>query len=174
MYFYVDESGHTGGNLFDKSQPTLYYGVLSSPRDLDVTAEQIVKALRAKFDVPRLHANELGNGKLLTISDTILSLQKNFDLKFDLYVVHKIDHAVISFFDQVFDQGVNPAVSWTGYWTPVRYTLLLKLAYLFDKESVEKAWNARIEPDSNTANALLIEICQTLRERVQLLPDARS
>jgi len=30
MFFYVDESGHTGTNLFDPNQPVLYYGVLSS------------------------------------------------------------------------------------------------------------------------------------------------
>jgi hypothetical protein len=26
MHFYVDESGHTGLNLFDAEQPLLYYG----------------------------------------------------------------------------------------------------------------------------------------------------
>ncbi len=35
MYFYVDESGHTGTNLFDDDQPILYYGVLSSELDVD-------------------------------------------------------------------------------------------------------------------------------------------
>ena len=35
MHFYVDETGHTGPNLFDRTQPVLSYGVLSSPDDLD-------------------------------------------------------------------------------------------------------------------------------------------
>ena len=30
MFFFVDESGHTGANLFDAAQPKLYYGLLSS------------------------------------------------------------------------------------------------------------------------------------------------
>jgi hypothetical protein len=30
MFFYVDESGHTGSNLFDPAQPQLYYGVLQA------------------------------------------------------------------------------------------------------------------------------------------------
>lgn len=30
MHFYVDETGHTGPNLFDPTQPVLSYGVLSS------------------------------------------------------------------------------------------------------------------------------------------------
>lgn len=39
MNFYVDETGHTGPNLFDRTQRVLSYGVLSSPDDLDKVAE---------------------------------------------------------------------------------------------------------------------------------------
>ena len=35
MYFYIDESGQTGLELFDDNQPFLYYGVLSSKFNLD-------------------------------------------------------------------------------------------------------------------------------------------
>ena len=36
MYFYVDESGHTGLELFDPSQPNFYYGLLISSADLNI------------------------------------------------------------------------------------------------------------------------------------------
>lgn len=36
MFSHVDESGHTGSELFDATQPVLYYGVLSSDMNLDV------------------------------------------------------------------------------------------------------------------------------------------
>ena len=42
MYFYVDESGQTGINLFDLQQPVLYYGVLSSPHDMDEAARATI------------------------------------------------------------------------------------------------------------------------------------
>jgi hypothetical protein len=42
MHFYVDESGHTGPNLFDAEQPLLYYGVLSSRVNVDVVAKSLV------------------------------------------------------------------------------------------------------------------------------------
>ncbi len=48
MHFYVDETGHTGPNLFDSTQPILSYGVLSSPDDLDTVAEPALAALRKK------------------------------------------------------------------------------------------------------------------------------
>lgn len=68
MYCYVDESGNTGNNLFDTAQPVLYYGLLTSKTNLDATAEPLLNALRAKLNVERLHANELGVGRLSEIA----------------------------------------------------------------------------------------------------------
>ena len=174
MYFYIDESGHTGANLFDSSQPLLYYGVLSSRVNVDVQVEARLASVRKNIGVKRLHAAELGNAGLASISKILTDIQKKLGLRFDLHRVAKPDHAIISFFDQVFDQGVNPAVTWTGYWTPLRYVLLLKVAYLFDEEIARRAWKARIEMNDVTAEQMLVEICQELRNRVVILPDARS
>lgn len=174
MYFFVDESGHTGQQLFDPQQPTLYYGVLSSRLNVDVLAEDGLNRLRRLLAVPRLHAAELGNARLSGIAPTIESLQRRLDLRFDLYRVVKSDHAVISFFDQVFDQGMNPAVPWHWYWTPLRYPLLIKLAYLFDAELASLAWSARLERNDELANANLVRVCDELRQRLGRLPDLRS
>lgn len=174
MYFYVDESGHTGPNLFDAAQPMLYYGVLSSRMNLDVVAEYELASLRKRLKVPRLHAAELGVGRLVSVVPEIARLASKLDMRFDVYRVAKPDHAVICFFDQVFDQGVNPAVTWTGYWTPMRYVLLLKVASLFDEQLAQKAWIARIEPKDHIAMPVMLEVCAELRARVGTLPDARS
>lgn len=174
MYFYVDESGHTGLNLFDENQPMLYYGVLSSKINLDAAAEARVRKIRNKLGVQRLHAAELGNGRLVTIIEDIEKLRKRYDLRFDISRVEKTDHAIISFFDQVFDQGMNPAVPWTSYWTPLRFILLVKLATIFDQKLLKKAWTARTCLNTNKANALLVEVCNELIPRVSQLPDARS
>lgn len=174
MHFYVDESGHTGPNLFDPEQPMLYYGVLSSKVNVDVLAEDKLKRLRAQLGVSRLHAAELGNGGLIQIVDELCNIQSKLDLRFDIYRVSKPDHAIISFFDQVFDQGMNPAVTWSGYWTPLRYILLGKLASLFDERLAELAWAARLELNDKKSEATLFQVCQELLERVPSLPDARS
>ncbi len=58
-FFYVDESGHTGPNLFDDSQPFLYYGTLSSKLNLDVLGKKYIPAIRKKVETKRLHAAEL-------------------------------------------------------------------------------------------------------------------
>ncbi len=174
MHFYIDESGHTGPNLFDPAQPMLYYGVLSCPINADVVAEDTLKLLRKKAGVPRLHAAELGNGGLIPLVEDLLTLQKRLNLRFDLYRVSKPDHSIISFFDQVFDVGLNPAVTWTGYWTPLRYVLLLKLATLFDEDLARQAWDARLERDDTRCYQLVTSVCNGLLMRLEHLPDARA
>ncbi|NCT84082.1 MAG: DUF3800 domain-containing protein [Comamonadaceae bacterium] len=174
MFFYVDESGHTGANLFDEAQPTLFYGVLSSAVHLDYVAEPRLAALRRNLGVERLHAAQLGNGRLAQIAGELVDLQKRFRLRFDFYRVVKPDHAVICFFDQVLDQGMNPAVTWTGYWTPLRYILLIKVAALFDEQLARRAWAARINVNNDAADAELVAVCEELRTRLDRLPDARS
>jgi len=174
MYFYVDESGHTGANLFDDAQPLLYYGVLSSKLNVDLVAEAGVARLRVQLGVDRLHANVLGNGPLVTIARDLARIQKQLDFRFDLYRIAKPDHAIICFFDQVFDQGLNPAMTWTGYWTPLRYVLLLKVASLFDEDLAKQAWTARINVADDVAQKSLKEVCRILIARLDELPDARS
>ncbi|WP_419793247.1 DUF3800 domain-containing protein [Serratia fonticola] len=173
MHFYVDETGHTGPNLFDRTQPVLSYGVLSSSDDLDKVAEAELAVLRKKLGVQRLHAAELGMHRLDEVVDTLLILQKKHRIRFDIWQVVKRDHAIISFFDQVFDQGVNPAVPWNAYWTPFRYPLLLKLADLFDDELAKKAWGARLEAHDGRSLSLFSEVCSELLARVHTLGDRR-
>ncbi|WP_226564490.1 DUF3800 domain-containing protein [Shewanella chilikensis] len=174
MYFYVDESGQTGLELFDGNQPFLYYGVLSSKVNLDLLTLPSIKKLRKKLGVDRLHAAELGNGKLVDIVDDIEALRKKYDIKFDFYRIAKTDHALICFFDQTFDQGVNPAVPWSSYWTPLKYVLLVKTACLFDEDMLKDAWQARITVKNEIAEELLISVCKRVLEKVNILPDARS
>ncbi|MGX9526713.1 DUF3800 domain-containing protein [Alcaligenes nematophilus] len=174
MYFYIDESGQTGLNLFDPQQPVLYYGVLSSPHNLNEVARPAVECFRERFGVERLHANELGLGRISNIASELEALQVKFNLKFDIYTVLKKDYALMSFFDQVFDQGLNKAVPWLAYWTPLRYVLLAKLEYLFDQPTIELAWKARVEKKEERANELLQQVCEIILQRVGWLPDARS
>lgn len=174
MYCYIDESGQTGLNLFDITQPTLYYGALSSLSDLDIVAEDAVKKLRAILNVNRIHASDLGNSELVKIAPTLRQLAVDFDWVFDFHMVQKPDHAIIQFFDQTFDQGTNPAMSWTGYWTPLRYALLIQVAILFDDSMTKEAWEARITTNDQDAESKLINVCSSILGKVNKVPDARA
>lgn len=174
VYFYIDESGQTGLELFDENQPFLYYGVLSSEYDLDKHLVPYVEKLRKTLGVERLHAAELGNGRLVTIVDDLVELKNKYNLSFDFYRLTKKDHAALCFFDQVFDQGNNPAVPWNAYWTPLRYVLVAKVSYLFDEDLLKKAWKARIAIKKSFAEKELVDVCKELLNRVHRLPDTRS
>jgi Protein of unknown function (DUF3800) len=174
MYFYIDESGHTGANLFDPIQPTLLYGVLSASVNLDVVAESAVIQMRKQLGIERLHASEMGGAGLAKIGESLTQLQRKYNFRFDMYRVQKPDHAIIAFFDQVFDAGNNPAVAWHHYWTPMRYLLLLKLAALFDEPLARMAWDARISLNRAESNGIVVDCCTELIDRLPLVADLRS
>jgi hypothetical protein len=166
MYFYIDESGHTGSNLFDPDQSVLYYGVVSSDVDLDTEAQAAVQVLRDRLGVARLHSNELGVARLTLIAKDVARITADFRLTFDLLKVMKPDHALISFFDQTFDQGLNPAVPWMWYWSPMKYLLLFAVANLFDEELLKEAWAIRINTKSEEVNPAYAAMCRELIGRV--------
>lgn len=174
MYFYVDESGQTGKNLFDDAQPVLFYGLLSSPCDLNETVRPFVEKMRHSLGVERLHAAELGNAGLARIASQLHTIQRKNRFHFDFFTIRKLDHALICFFDQVFDQGVNKAVPYAWYWTPLRFPLLFQLARLFDLSLTKKAWEARNSLSSERANIALVEICETLLRRLHIIDDPRG
>ena len=174
MYFYIDESGNTGINIFDQNQPVLYYGVLSSKVNIDIYAKSIMEEIHATLGVEKLHANELGLSKLAKIADKIIRIHNDFDINFDLNSVVKVDYALICFFDQVFDQGNNPAIPWTTYWTPLRYIILLKVASLFDLQTLQLAWDARIQSDTRQSKEIFQKVCQILISRIKFINDQRS
>lgn len=174
MYCYIDESGNTGLELFDKNQPTLYYGLITARTNIDVLAEPLLKDLRHSLGVKRIHANELGVARLTNIARRLIRFSKKNDLRFSMLSVDKIDHAIISFFDQVFDSGMNKSVSWHHYFTPLRYVLIFKVAYLFDEDLAKDAWKARRETNTARCAQLLTKLCNRLLERIESLPDARS
>lgn len=101
MFFYIDEGGNTGLHLFDPNQPTLSYGVLSSPADLDAAASKKVEQMRVTLGVERIHAKDLGNEKLPRVAPAVLNLLRKLRIRFDFYKVRKADLGITQFFDQV-------------------------------------------------------------------------
>jgi hypothetical protein len=140
MFFHVDESGHTGNNLFDVNQPRLSYGLLSSKTNVDALGTRLHKEMLSRIGAPQLHANELGLDGLAEIATLLCELQHKMRFEFDYYYIVKPDFAVTMLFEAIFDAGLNEAVKWDAYWTPLRYLLLLKLNELLDEPLLRRAW----------------------------------
>lgn len=171
MYFYVDESGHTGKNIFDPHQSIFYYGVLSSKVNLDILALPYIQNIKKKLNIKRLHAADLSNTRIASLVPDIQQIHKEYGLTFDAYKVVKRDHILICFFESVFDSNVNQAVSKEHYWTPVRYKLLLSLNSLFDEEVLKKVWTALIAENQKTAVVEFQNVCTIIKSRLNLVPD---
>ncbi|MBZ0252397.1 MAG: DUF3800 domain-containing protein, partial [Candidatus Methylomirabilis sp.] len=60
MFVFVDESGNTGGNLFDVAQPFFTTGALITKSDFDAIYARRVFGFARALGVEILHANELG------------------------------------------------------------------------------------------------------------------
>ncbi|RUR22078.1 DUF3800 domain-containing protein [Legionella qingyii] len=174
MFFYVDESGNTGKDLFNESQGSLFYGLLTSKTNFDILARNSVNQIKQKYGIAHLHGKYLSTKLIGYLTSDLIKLQKKFKLRFDLSKVNKRDLAIISFFDQVFDQGMNPAYTWTGYWTPLRYLMLVKVACLFDLDTLKQSWDARICLDKDKSKEIFVSVCDVLLSRLGRIPDERS
>lgn len=168
MFIYVDESGHSGAQLFKdiKAQPNMYYGVMTSKVDLNIEVSDALIEMRKILGKDRIHASALGNPQLVRIAPQLLKVQKELDLVFDFYILKKRAHAEFCFFDQVFDSGNNKAIPHGAYFSPFRYLLILELSRMFNDAKAERAWNIRIELDDKKANKELSVLCNDLMKGI--------
>ena len=182
MFFHIDEAGNTGNNLFDPDQPRLSYGVLSSLKNADALCVNAHKNIQRIIGEDQIHANQLGIGGLIDIAPHLVEIQNKMKFDFDYYFIEKLDYALVLFFDSVFDAGLNDAVKWDTYWSPMRYLLIHKLATLFDEPLLRESWRLctekRIERYESDIVLLLSEVkaratCSGLDARsVELIIDA--
>ncbi|TDP30757.1 hypothetical protein DEU29_11540 [Idiomarina aquatica] len=165
MYFHIDESGNTGNNLFDANQPVLSYGVLSCRTNVDALCYALHKQILELIDDDQIHANVLGVGGLVRIAPLLMQIQSKMKFDFDYYFIHKPTFALVTFFDAVFDAGLNEAVKWEWYWTPLRYLLIRNLTQLIDAKLLMESWRLctvkKVEKHDQDIVALFVAIRET-------------
>jgi len=170
MFLHIDESGNSGNNLFDQHQPVLSYGVLSSQWDVDAHAGSQREAISARIGGQELHANRLGEAGLSRIVDLLVDLHEQYEFCFDYYYIHKPSFAVVTFFNAVCDAGINPAMKWDWYWTPLRFQLLGVLDELFDENLQRESWrlcllpHGRLVRERESISALLTTVLERLEK----------
>lgn len=168
MFFYIDEAGHSGNNLFDDNQPVLSYGVLSSKTNLDLLATGIHAAILRTIGEPSLHANKLGLEGLRAIGGQLMALHRQFQLHFDYYFVDKRSFALVTFFNAVFDAGLNEAVKWDWYWTPLRFPVIAALDTLADERMLRESWSLCLVPRADLPNeaARIVELLKAFLSKL--------
>lgn len=167
MFFHIDESGNTGMNLFDANQRRLSYGVLSSGLNVDALGSRAHKEMTGRLGVNSLHANEMGAGGLAKIEDVLHALQTKFRFGFDHYYIDKPVHALVVLFDAVFDAGINDAVKWDLYWTPLRFPAILNLARIVDEGLLKEAWALCTARKTKALSERVVALLSELKARTE-------
>ncbi|MFT6475051.1 DUF3800 domain-containing protein [Qipengyuania profunda] len=175
MYAFVDETGNTGGNLFDEDQPLFLTAALITRSDFDRSKARQFDKILADANLSGIHATELGVGGIEPIAGPVLKLLKAADARFFISRVEKRYLLATKFFDTFFDSGENPAVPWHAYNVrPLRLILAFKVASLVDETVAQLFWKMLMERSEARARALIPEICAAVLARIDRLPDARS
>jgi hypothetical protein len=175
MFFHVDESGNTGNNLFDANQPRLSYALLSSRLNVDVLGTRLHRSMLKVLEQEGLHANALGVDRLTRIVHQLIELQEAMKFDLDYYFIDKPAYALVILFDAVFDAGLNAAVKWDSYWTPLRFVLIHKLSSLVDEDLLKEAWRLCIHKQIASQTGAIVSLLTELRSRATRSSlDARS
>ncbi|AIF48199.1 DUF3800 domain-containing protein [Dyella japonica] len=165
MYFHIDESGNTGNNLFDPNQPRLSYGLLASATNVDARGQALHARMLKTLGEPTLHANVLGVERLTRIAPLLAELQTKMQFTMDYYFIQKPVYALVLLFDAVFDAGLNKAVKWDSYWTPLRFVLIHKLASIVSDDLLEEGWRLCTHKRITTQGEAIVALLTELRKR---------
>jgi hypothetical protein len=175
MFAYVDETGNTGGNLFDPEQPWFITIGLMTKANFDVLERNLFSARHANGEID-FHANEVGFEKIEQIAPRLLIVAKKRDARFFVSRVEKRYLATAKIVDTVFDSHENKAVPWQVYKLKhLKLILLFKLAqYVLYEDMVKLFWDALMHKNAKTAAELFVEACTAILARIDNLPDKRS
>lgn len=175
IYAYVDETGNTGKNIFDPAQPNFLTAALVTKGNFDVAWGPQIRALAQRFGSNAIHANELGLGRLEAVAGDLLNILERSNAHFFLSRVEKRYLLAAKMFDVLFDSGENAAVAWHNYnIRPLKIMLAFKLAHVIDDSIARDFWDCLLLPREADSRKRLPAICQSLKDRLHLLPDQRS
>ncbi len=175
MYAYVDESGNTGANIFDKNQPDFFSAALITKSNFDLVYGPRVAAIADAAGVKTLHAGELGFGRIEPIAASVLAVLKKSDARFFISRIDKRYLLISKMFDTLFDSGENAAVPWTAYnLRPLRMILVFKLTMIVTDKIAKEFWNCILDKNEERAFKALPGICAAMLANIDNIPDARS
>lgn len=110
VFLYADESGNSGTNLFDLSQPYFYIATLFSNTDIDSDEKFKNDFLAILGDREELHYNEINSDELINISENIVDLFTKYNITGLLTIIEKKYLPKVHFFNTFFDSGINPHI----------------------------------------------------------------
>lgn len=175
MYAYIDETGNTGGNIFDENQPDFVTAALLTKSNFDLLHKNRIKKLAQMVGDVELHGNEYGLGKIELIADGLLKIFKTANARFFIARAEKKYIAVSKLFDTLFDSFENKAVPWHVYnFRHFRLLLVFKLTEILREDVVKLFWEAIVEKNKKKSYQLFEQALNTLKIDAAGLSDKRA
>ena len=175
MFAYVDETGNTGANVFDKAQPVFVTAALVTRSNFDLLHSRAVKELAASVGQPSLHGKSLGIYRIEELAPGLLRSLRAADAHLAISRVEKLYLVATKIFDTLFDSGENAAVPWSAYnIRPLRLMLAFKVASTITFAIAEKFWASLLDRNESNARTGMIIVADEILSRVSEIHDQRS
>lgn len=142
---YTDESGNTGLNVFDGSQPFFHTFTMISELELNVELAPAVKRWSDIVCHAELHGSALGTQGIELIAQEIRSALSTAQCRFVVTTVEKEHSARLKLADTVLDSGLNPKVGGIHYhnrWLRFGLAEVFLVDEIFQRRQVRRFWDA--------------------------------
>jgi len=145
---YIDESGNTGIELFDKKQPFFWTGTIIVKQSAQLPFELVV--LAKKFGKTELHGNELGLGRINEISNQLIEVIESLNARFMFTRVEKSHISSMRLADALLDNVNNPAITALHYNVPfLKKTLAYYIDFMMDENDKIIFWKIHLSGNAS-------------------------
>jgi hypothetical protein len=164
MFAYIDETGHSGRNIFDKNE-NFRLGTLLTVEDVSDAIGTVFNPFLENKGIERLHANEWPEHDLVDLTHALIeTLAAGGPWQFNVFSIHKPYIAPTKFVDLIFDPGENEAVPNYWYWDEMhRHVLCLVVDSAMERPLGEAFWRAFLKDDVEA----IIEIATMIEQSVK-------
>jgi hypothetical protein len=165
MFAYIDETGHSGRNIFDKNE-SFQLGTLLSTIDIAAPVRVVLDPFLEDKGVERLHANEWPEHELVNLAHSMLDMIGECGpWSINLFNVHKPYIAPTKFVDMIFDPGENNATPDHWYWDEMhRHVLCLVTDSAMSRGLAEKFWGAFLNDNAEDIISVATEVESFVRK----------
>lgn len=175
IHCYIDESGNTGGNLFDSTQPNFYTGAVIAAFDFDKRYPALLRDIAKSCGQDDFHANALGMERLRPHLPALQSLIKREKIRFFIGRVEKRHLILAKFIDVFMDPAENRAAPWHIYSTlHMRFLMLFNLNSIISEEARKEFWSALMDPNEASATQSLKRSIALVQSALLACPERRT
>jgi hypothetical protein len=162
VFIYADESGHSGTKIFDTNQEFYIQGALISIYDIQEKIEPIINKYLKLYNTPRLHGYELGEEKVLKITNEIIKILENFKWEVHFTYIEKKLLLSVQFITLILHPFENKAIPYIFIENEYfRHSLLMEVHKILDIHPKKNdIWSFILRNDIDS----LIKISQELLE----------